>query len=198
MAQHLCILLDRYHPHDIILLGDVKHNIPSSTHQERTDVQRFIATLSSYGTLHIVPGNHDGNIKHLVPSDVLVHSSDGFIVDNIGFIHGHRWPTESVMDADYVIFGHIHPTIMLTDRLGYKTYEPCWLRGRCNRQTIQKRYPTVQNPHLIMLPAFNSICGGIAVNKEPLIGPFAQILDHDHAEVYLLDGSLLGKLKDLR
>jgi len=121
MTKRLVSLIKKYHPQKIILLGDIKHNIPTSTIQERTDVKRFIETIQSYGAIHILPGNHDGNIKRLLPSDIFLHPSDGFVFENIGFIHGHRWPKEEMMHCKYVILGHTHPTIMLTDRLGYKT-----------------------------------------------------------------------------
>jgi metallophosphoesterase superfamily enzyme len=48
------------------------------------------------------------------------------------------------------------------------------------------------------MPAFNPLCGGIAVNKEPIIGPFEKILNVKNANVYLLDGSSLGKVKDIK
>jgi uncharacterized protein len=198
MIQRLIRLIEKYNPCNIILLGDVKHNIPSSTYEERTDVKHFLEKLKNYGTLHIVPGNHDGNIKHFVPSKVQIHPSDGFILDNIGFIHGHRWPDPNVMAAEFIIVGHTHPTIMLTDRLGYKTYESCWLRGKSKNIQEIKKYENCKKTNIIVLPAFNPICGGIAVNKEPFIGPFAKIFDYAHANVYLLDGSLLGKLKDIK
>jgi metallophosphoesterase superfamily enzyme len=48
------------------------------------------------------------------------------------------------------------------------------------------------------MPAFNPLCGGIAVNRDPLLGPFGSLIDVDNAEIYLLDGSSLGKVKDLK
>ena len=48
------------------------------------------------------------------------------------------------------------------------------------------------------MPAFNPICGGIAVNNDKIIGPVAKMTDIDSAEIYLLDGSYLGKTKDIK
>ena len=145
MAKRLVSLIKKYHPQKIILLGDIKHNIPTSTIQERTDVKRFLETIQSYSTIHIIPGNHDGNINKLLNPDILLHPSDGCVIENIGFVHGHRWPSEEVMQCEYVILAHTHPTIMLTDRLGYKTYESCWLRGKCIKSILGEKYHSSNN-----------------------------------------------------
>ena len=197
MTKRLLLLFKKYHPHEIILLGDIKHNIPTSTIQERTDVKRFLETIQPYGTIHIFPGNHDGNISKLLTPEILLHPSDGCVFENIGFVHGHRWPNEEIMQCEYVVLAHTHPTIMLTDRLGYKTYESCWLRGSGNN-TLKERYPNSSDPNIIVMPAFNPLCGGIAANCEPIIGPFGKILDVKNADVYLLDGSSLGRVKDIK
>ena len=119
------------------------------------------------------------------------------MIEDIGFVHGHRWPKEEVIQCEYVILAHTHPTIMLTDRLGYKTYDSCWLRGSGNT-TLKERYPKLSDPNIVVIPAFNPLCGGIAVNKDLIIGPFEKILNVKNANVYLLDGSSLGKVKDIK
>jgi putative SbcD/Mre11-related phosphoesterase len=198
MEQRLISILTTNTIHDIILLGDIKHNIPSSTIQERTDVNRFLNTIQTYGTLHVLPGNHDGNIDRLLIPNIQLHPSDGFVFEGIGFTHGHRRPTNEVMQCEQVIIGHTHPTVMLTDRLGYRTFEQCWLRSAPLSDTLQEKYPTSPTSQIFVMPAFNPLCGGIAVNRDPLLGPFKSLMDIDNAEVYLLDGSSLGKVKDLK
>lgn len=198
MEQRLISILTTHSINDIILLGDIKHTIPSSTNQERTDVKHFLHSIQSYGTLHVLPGNHDGNIDRFLPQDILFHSSDGFVFEGIGFTHGHRRPSIEVMQCDQVIIGHSHPTVMLTDRLGYRTFEQCWLRGPPFLDVLEQKYPTSPTSEILLMPAFNPLCGGVAVNKDPLLGPFGSLIDVDNAEVYLLDGSSLGKLKDLK
>ncbi|MCK4415631.1 MAG: metallophosphoesterase [Thermoplasmatales archaeon] len=198
MTKRLIALFGKYAPNNIILLGDIKHNIPSSTIQEKTDVKRFLTKIHSFGTIHVLPGNHDGNIDRFLSPDILLHPSDGFVFEGIGFVHGHRWPSEEVMKCEHIVIGHTHPTIMLTDRLGYKTFEPCWLRGKCINSKLKEKYPNSNDPNIIIMPAFNPFCGGIAVNKEPIIGPFGKIMNVKDAEVYLPDGSLLGKVKDIK
>jgi putative SbcD/Mre11-related phosphoesterase len=198
MEQRLISILTSNTIDDIILLGDIKHNIPSSTTQERTDVNRFLSTIQTYGTLHVLPGNHDGNIHRLLPSAIKLYPSDGFVFDGIGFTHGHRKPNQDVMQCEQVVIGHTHPTVMLTDRLGYRTFEQCWLRSVPLSDRLLEKYPTSHTLQILVMPAFNPLCGGIAVNRDPLLGPFKSLIDIENAEVYLLDGSSLGKVKDCK
>ena len=198
MEQRLISILTTNTIDDIIFLGDIKHNIPSSTIQERTDVKKFLNTIQAYGTLHILPGNHDGNIDRLLSPAIKLYPSDGFVFDGIGFTHGHRRPSTEVMQCDQVIIGHTHPTVMLIDRLGYRSFEQCWLRGIPLSDRLQEKFPNSPTSQIVIMPTFNPLCGGIAVNRDPLLGPFRSLIDADNADLYLLDGSSLGKVKDLK
>ncbi|MDH7517785.1 MAG: metallophosphoesterase [Candidatus Thermoplasmatota archaeon] len=198
MMDHLIVLFKKYKPKEIILLGDIKHNIPSSTIQEREDVKNFLETVQQYGIVHIIPGNHDGNIQKITPTSITIHPSDGFTMENLGFVHGHRWPSEEIMRCEQVIMAHTHPTIMLIDRLGYKTFESCWLKAKTVREKLEEKYKKPGDPQILILPAFNPLCGGISVNKEGIMGPMGKIIDVENTEVYLLDGSGLGKVKGIK
>ena len=198
MEHRLISIVTTHAVENIILLGDIKHTIPSSTNQERADVKNFLRTLQSYCTIHILPGNHDGNIHRLCFPPIQLHPSDGFVFEEIGLTHGHRRPSPEVMQCDQVIIGHSHPTIMLTDRLGYRTFEQCWLRGPLLQEVLQEKYPGSPTSQILLMPAFNMLCGGVAVNQDSLLGPFRSLIDVNNAELYLLDGSLLGKVKDLK
>lgn len=102
------------------------------------------------------------------------------------------------MQCDQVIIGHSHPTVMLMDRLGYRTFEQCWLRGPPLYDVLREKYPNSPTSQILLLPAFNALCGGTAVNQDALLGPFKSLIDTDNADIYLLDGSSLGKVKDLK
>ncbi len=45
MTDHLISLCKKYRPRNIVLLGDIKHNIPSSTIQERNVIKNFLETI---------------------------------------------------------------------------------------------------------------------------------------------------------
>jgi len=189
--ENICF---KFKPNEIIILGDVKHNIPSSTIQERRDVKNFLEVISKLCEIHIIPGNHDGNIKKLCSEKIMIHPSFGYSIENIGFFHGHRWPSEEIMNCKQIIFGHTHPTIMFTDRLGYKTFEQCWIKANFRKNFLKNKYPNSKNPEILVIPAFNPFCGGIAVNKEGIAGPLGKIIDIKNSQIYLVDGTFLGKV----
>lgn len=198
-------------PDKIILLGDVKHIIPKalgSPHEyitavskERQDIHSFLGRLSKHAPLEILPGNHDGNLHRIVSSHYPIHPSHGLLLqgmtETVGLIHGHAWPSMEVMSADYVVMGHTHPTIRIRNQQGNITYKPCWVRASFLQKKIHNRYGKA-NPHLIVVPSFNPLCGGIAVNVNGLTGPLGKLVDMDTATIYLLNGANLGKTTDLQ
>ena len=198
VINHIDLLCKKYKPEEIVMLGDIKHNIPSSNMEERQDVEYLLETVQRHGIIHIFPGNHDGNIRKIAPEDVIIHPSNGLVFDDIGFVHGHRWPDGKIMKCKQIIIGHTHPTIMLTDRFGYKKFEPCWLKVNLIKDKLKEKYPNSADPQVLVMPAFNPLCGGIAVNKEGVTGPFGKIMDIENAQVYLLDGSFLGKVRSIK
>ncbi|MEF8879748.1 MAG: metallophosphoesterase [Candidatus Thermoplasmatota archaeon] len=200
MTERVTQLCDEYKPKKIVIVGDVKHNIPSSTFLERNDVKDFLHSIKNLSEIDIVVGNHDGNIKKLVPNEINVHPSTGFTEGDVGFIHGHCWPSKKVMQKDTLVMAHTHPTIRLTDRRGFKKYEPCWLKTHIVKNEIMdEKYPSLPGKsELVVTPAFNPLCGGIAVNQEGIVGPIGRISDIGNADVYLLDGSSLGKVKNIQ
>jgi uncharacterized protein len=197
MEARLHTLITNHKIHDVYLLGDIKHNIPTWTIQERSDVKFFLERLSAKATVHILPGNHDGLIERLTPPNVTIHPSSGVTLGDIGLLHGHRWPGTDLYAQETLIIAHTHPTVQFTDRLGYKSIEPCWLRGPCLQDKLKEKDPQAGCQQLIVLPAFNPLCGGIAVNREALLGPVAGLLNIPETSVYLLDGTALGTIADL-
>ena len=195
MINHLISLCKKYKPKEIILLGDIKHNIPTSTIQERRDVKFFLEEIKNYAKISIIPGNHDGNIQRLTQNEITIHPSDGITIGDIGFIHGHRWPNKEVMNCKQIVMGHTHPTVMLKDRLGYKSYEPCWIKAKFSEVKLKEKFPDSKDPELLIMPAFNPLCGGIAANKDGIAGPIRKIMDIENSQVYLLDGTDMGRLE---
>jgi metallophosphoesterase superfamily enzyme len=63
---------------------------------------------------------------------------------------------------------------------------------------LKEKYPNSPTTQILLMPAFNPLCGGTAVNQDTLLGPFRSLIDVDNADLYLLDGSSLGKVKDLK
>lgn len=185
----------------LILLGDVKHQVPFSSPQEYRELPVFLGKLAkAFRSVEIVKGNHDGNIESFLPSNrVHIHPATGFEEDGFGFIHGHTWPSERVMNCSLLLMAHNHPAVMLEDNMGKTHTEPCWLRCKFSDKA-ERRFTEVPDD-LIVVPAMNPLLTGSPVNIEGknLMGPlFAQgLVDMSEIEIYLLDGIYLGNLQDL-
>ena len=192
-------IVDEYDVEEMLILGDVKHVVPGSPYSQRRDLLRFFKEFKDL-SLHVVPGNHDGGIHRFIPKNVKIHPSKGWILEEegIGFVHGHRWPDENVFRCSTVVAAHTHPSVMLKDKIGYRFFERCWINSKLDVEKARIRYPSALDCDVVFMPAFNPLCGGLAVNVNGIIGPLGKIVDIDSSEVYLLDGSSLGRVRDLK
>lgn len=185
-----------------------RRSIIGKNMMELRDVSRFLRILLDMVRVDVIPGNHDGRIEKDIMSefptisrDPNLHFADpsGLVVGNCGIFHGHTWPSEEVMSREFVIMGHGHAAILLTDDLGVRNYEPCWFRAGFTH-AVHDRYPDARG-EVIFMPSFNDFFRGRAVNgKGGLLGPIFRngYVDVDNGRVVLLDGLELGKVKDLR
>ncbi|MEE9601455.1 MAG: metallophosphoesterase [Thermoplasmata archaeon] len=199
MGDEVVALVKECRPRRLIILGDLKHQFPRSTGLERREVPRFFDQLEGLvPEVHLVQGNHDGNISHILPRWVTLHGAGGFRIDDIGLVHGHAWSSSEIMEADSLLMGHNHPTIMFPDRLGFRSIHRCWIRGAFTGTS--QRYSSLPQ-ELIILPAFNEFSGGTIMNEtgSRLLGPILNSgsVRMEEAKVYLLDGLYLGKLRDM-
>ena len=181
-------------------MGDVKHQVPHNSKQQRTDLEQFFMATTRIATVEIIPGNHDGGLKDIAPSDVIFHKSTGCVIENIGLIHGHAWPSQEVMNSELLVMGHEHPALSFRDRLDKLHSEPCWLRAPMIKHEKYDKIPK----QLIVMPAFGELAGR-TMNREPLkgLGPILRngLADLSKARVETLDGldfGELGSLIDLR
>lgn len=185
----------------LIILGDLKHQVPTISWQEYREIPEFIGHFSKV-KVSVIKGNHDGDIERLVPSGVDVYEPSGFRLGDVLLTHGHAWPDKKDLDAKYVIMGHVHPAVEFFTG-SFRSVEPCWLKCEVDNRKLKKKFgvKTVFEQGIIM-PSFNRIIGGMAFNSkgfEPL-GPLLKndVLKWKKAEVYLLDGTLLGNLNKLK
>lgn len=189
----------------LIILGDVKHKVPGTSIQEYKDIPKFFESLVKiFKKIIVVRGNHDADLHYLIPN-IKIYSSRGFKLEKYGFFHGHAWPSAKLMQCDYLFMGHLQPAIEFKDDLGYRSIQQVWLKGKLNKNLIKKKYKIKRTGklNLVVLPSFNRLAGCLAVNKileGELIGPLVvnKILDIDESKAYLLDGTLLGKVMELK
>lgn len=189
-------LITRHSAKKLILLGDVKEDI--TILDGRTE--EILARLSLLCEVIIVRGNHDGGIERCANAKVV--PSDGFVYEGLGLFHGHSWPAGELMQCAYLVSGHQHPMITLTDSLGKRHTEPAWLVAPPDKEKISERYGEFNaRIKLILLPAFNPMVGsGINLTSTERLGPLLNnnLFKLDDALVFRLDGTGLGKIKNIK
>ena len=196
-------------PDRVILLGDIKHNVPRTSYQETDEVPLFLNELAKSAVVDIIPGNHDGGIEALIPKnpDINLHPSRGAIIDGVAYFHGHTWPDASLLACNHWVVSHNHPTVKLTDVVGHTITRQAWIRAHLDEKTVAANYKpeefTWSDPELIIVPSFNELCGGIAFNEsqhEDLLGPLfsSKAVLLEESQVYLLDGTYMGNIDHLR
>lgn len=200
-------------PDRVILLGDLKHNVPQVSWQEKDEIPCFLEALAEHTHVDIFPGNHDGGIELLFnrQKDIRVHSVRGAVLDGIGYFHGHTWPAPELLAASHIIVAHNHPAIRFTDSFGYSIVELAWVRTRFNTDVMKERFGNLDfensaqwaDPELFVMPAFNELCGGVPFNEstqKDLLGPVFSSggIELEASEMYLLDGTRLGILRNIR
>lgn len=194
----LTALVEERRPDGLVLLGDVKHQVPYAEKWEARKVFRLLDALSELLPVTIVAGNHDGGIGRMVPERVKRVNS--LILDGVGLVHGHSWPPDRLMKCTTLVMAHTHPSVMLADECGRPVTEACWLRAGFLRKPTMEHYPP-PHPELVVMPAFGDLSSGYPVNERPgrLLGPLFRngLVDLPKARVYLPDGTFLGSVKDL-
>ena len=197
--MYQCILDNSYGCDHLIVLGDVKDAVPGTSKQEYREIPDFFERLIRlFDNVDVVRGNHDTNIEEFMPKGVRIRPASGMVIGDIGFIHGHTWPSDEVMASKLLVMAHEHPAVMFRDGVGKQTTEPCWVRGHF----ISGGDKYLTHPDsFIIVPAFNRMLGGspMNVNNSKFLGPLVSIefLDLDEAHMYLLDGIDLGKRSDI-
>lgn len=208
VKKRIIALIEEKKPDRLVLLGDIKHNVPITTWQEWKELPEFFSDLVKLVKVEILPGNHDGGIDGLTPREVILHNSGGIVLGKrkrIGLMHGHAWPSEGLLNTETIVIAHNHPAVEFRDELGGRLVEPVWLKCKLDSTNFPKdlREKMKREPNLLVMPAFGELVGGAPVNRtmpEELLGPMfkAGAVFLDEAEVYMLDGTYLGTVGELK
>lgn len=200
-----CIsLIKKYSADTIVIVGDIQHTIFAQKHvqrellqQEHREINYFLKALSELvDTIHIIKGNHDGLLKSNYAE---IHAAPGIKLDETAFTHGHSWPSASIVQTNLIIMGHIHPHIRLLTGIGYTHQYPCWLRGNIASQALRTHYRNVKSDlPFIVMPAFNPLCGGAAVNRDQFKEALFSAINFPNVIAYTLEGVNLGRIRHLR
>ncbi|RRJ28174.1 metallophosphoesterase [Halocatena pleomorpha] len=197
-------LLDQTNADRLIVLGDLMTEIGAPRPPERDELRTLITRVTERVPMTIVKGNHDGSIEPIVdaavsefdpPHEVHVTPTDGYRTGNIGFIHGHTWPSTDVLDADVIGMGHEHPMVRLTDAVGGSRTERVWLRGALRSEPFETHYGASIDVagELVVFPAFNDLTGGTWTNTgQEFLAPYLPAGVRS-TQAYLLNGTRLGQ-----
>jgi len=189
----------------LVIIGDIKHKVSGISIREERELPKFLEYLKNRVKVILVKGNHDAEIENIVPEGIKIYGSRGFKLGKYGFFHGHAWPSKRLMQCDHLFMAHLHPGLEFRDKFGFRNVEQVWIKGMFDPEKVREKYKIKKIGRLnaIVMPTFNKLLGNIDVNKlikQEHAGPeiVNKLTDMRKSKVYLLDGTLLGTLKQLK
>jgi hypothetical protein len=196
--ERLLAIVDRADPDGLVLLGDVKHSIPSVTRQEYYELPRILAMVRDRVPLRVFPGNHDTGIERYLRPDEIC-AKEGAVIDGVGYLHGHMYPSPALA-GHLMIIGHHHPLLSLHDDVGCALQSPAYLRAVVDTKALgmaddqEGATPT----RVLFMPAFNEIAGYDIqhITKNPF-SPISRNIILDTTEIILADGTYIGPMKSV-
>ena len=218
-------LIKETKPTDMIMLGDIKDAITKVSMEEWRDIPKIFEEIQEkVKHIHVILGNHDGNLEPLLPEAVNIVPSSGTSFGDIGLFHGHAWPAPALLKCRSLVTGHVHPTVVIQDPMGLRITRQVFVKASCNSEQLTKsllKYLGTKSDtnitndltehsnvsHLFIIPSFNQFLGGRPINEkrrtkktDAYIGPILRsgCINIDEAEVYLLDATFLGTVKQLK
>ncbi len=196
--KRLLGIVDRVNPDGLVLLGDIKHSIPSVTRQEFFELPRILEALRDRVPLRVFPGNHDIGIeRYLRPGEI--RAKEGEVIDGVGYLHGHMYPSPALA-GHLMIAGHHHPLLSLRDEVGCALQSPAYLRAGVDTATLGMGVTRESGSpaRVLFMPAFNEIAGYdiLQIIRNPT-SPLSRNIIADDTEIILADGTLIGPLHAL-
>ncbi len=195
-----CIELAR--PDLLLILGDIKHNLPRTTRQEYHELPEFLERIRSSVPVRIVPGNHDTSISRFIREEETL-AKTGALVDGTGYLHGHTALSPDLL-GHLIISGHHHPLVSVNDEVGCALRSPAYLLAALDPGLLGPAVKTKQvlkeplvpdhgSTRVLFMPAFNECAGFdvLQIIRRPF-SPISRAILPGSAEVFLPDGTYLG------
>ncbi len=174
----------------LILLGDVKSGTKTISRAEWSDVPLFFEEMGRLADVTLVPGNHDANIRRLIPSEITLTGPSGLVLENILLTHGHAMPSENLSHVDRIIAGHMHPVFLDEDSV--LNGQRVWVSARARKEDL---FPSARGQiELLLVPSFNRyLYATHRQRRERSISPIIQrVRGFESARIITLDGSIIG------
>ena len=106
ILDKLTAIITEFKPNKVVILGDVKYTVVSHECGEWQDIHEFFKKLEGYiGDIAIVQGNHDANLKPLLPENAQLLPATGAVIGNVGVFHGHKWPSPALLGFKTLVMG---------------------------------------------------------------------------------------------
>jgi uncharacterized protein len=227
LKNTLLKLIKETKPTQVTFLGDIKDAITKVALEEWKDIPEFFEDIQKQvPDLQVILGNHDGNLEPLLPEKVEIVPASGTSFGDVGLFHGHAWPAPELLECRSLITGHVHPTVAIRDPMGLRMTKQVLLKAPCDGMQLAKtlrKYLGTKNSNLdgfleenklkvkvsqlFIMPSFNQFLGGRPINEkkkrkkaDAYIGPILRsgCVNMDKAEVYLLDGTFMGTVEQLK
>ena len=196
--ERLHKVIDGTKPDALVLLGDVKHSIPSLTWQEHHELPKILDSLRTRLPLHVFPGNHDIGIERFLHEGE-IRPKDGAVLDGVGYQHGHMIPSPSLA-GHLVVIGHHHPLLSLRDEVGCALQSPAYLRAGIDTGDfgMEQSGKNSSPSRVLFMPSFNEIAGYdiLQIIKKPF-SPLSRLMKKEDTEIILADGTYIGPLRAL-
>ena len=181
------LLVQKTNPKTVVLLGDLEVHFGAIPYKQKRAILDFVDKVKgSSEKVILIKGNHDNFISKIFEgSETPMHETyeqDGFF-----FCHGDSVP-EIPKDAKYVVIGHEHPAITITNDVRRE-------RFKCIIQT------DFEKKELIVLPSVNQTTMGTDILSEKLQSPFLTDKAMKKANIYVvenLDIYSFGKIKNVQ
>jgi putative SbcD/Mre11-related phosphoesterase len=202
MVARVRDLAERYGTRRLAVLGDVKHTVGKVEDIDWGVIPWFFDTmLDLFEAVEVVPGNHDGSIKSVLPSRVVLRPSQGMVLgsgrERVGVAHGHAWPSEEAIACRNLVIGHSHFTYEMRDAFGSRSREAVWVTAEYDVAELMEgagyKSKAKGKGKLTVMPPFNRLVGGQPINRSKSFqfGPVlsSRSVDLQDADIFLTDGT---------
>ena len=129
-----------------------------------------------------------------------IQPKDGAILDGVGYLHGHMYPSPQLA-GHLIVVGHHHPLLSLKDEVGCAIQAPAYLRAGLDAEGSGSgslseeccRHPVCCSCLLLMrLPVMISFRSSKIRSHL-----FRDVMKKEEAEIILADGTYIGPVSSL-
>jgi uncharacterized protein len=202
MVERVKGIAESHQAKRLMVLGDVKHTVGKVEDIDWGVIPWFFDTmLDLFEGVGVVPGNHDGSLKTVLPPRVTLYPSHGTVIGEgrgrIGVAHGHAWPSMEAIASRNLVIGHSHFTYELRDSLGARSREPVWVSTNYDVAELMEaagyKSKLKGEGKLTVMPPFNRLVGGQPINRSKSFqfGPVlsSRSVSIEDADIFLTDGT---------